>query len=214
MPLHSTKCQPTVPYTYFTNVVYSNYSYSAFMCCKCMLWLDLHSQSGYRNDPLRIPIPQSPFSYPETPIPCQCLSVLADGSPVSCWLFWFWCWLSPSDEAFLTSSAVSLAMTPSNCDHRASTDENSFPTATTASSDRFSLLMLARTCSKLCCICRTLVYQSFFPILFLLSPRGKRTIAISPISASRCCSKYVFPCCSRVPIADTERCGFVAMAFV
>lgn len=87
------------------------------------------------------------------------------------------CSPSPSlPSPSILPSSGSLAMTFSNCDHRASTEENSFPTVITASSDLFSLFMFARTCSKL--------------------------MAISPMSASLCCSNGVF---SRPPAADNER---------
>jgi hypothetical protein len=69
-------------------------------------------------------------------------------------------------------------------------------TAMTASSERFNLLMLESTCSKL--------YGTGNVSLQLRDCVGSNvlTIAISPIKASRCCSKYVF---SLVPVADVGR---------
>lgn len=56
---------------------------------------------------------------------------------------------SPTPSFSTPSASASLAITFSNWLHNASTELNSLPTAITPSSDRLSLFMLARTCSKL-----------------------------------------------------------------
>lgn len=126
-------------------------------------------------------------------------------------------------------------------------------TAITASSDRFSLLMFARTCSKLCKVSNGFFFR-FFPHTSAVGVQSipvsssqvvkcpgcdgrltcspspppparslggregwdgeeetERTMAISPISSSRCCSKKVF---SRVPATEVGRCCDVIFSFL
>lgn len=72
------------------------------------------------------------------------------------------------------------------------------------------MLMLARTCSKLWRARKSSQSRIMDTRHADNRVEGYGTIAISPISASRCCSKYDL---SRVPVADGAR-GWEAMRAV
>lgn len=92
---------------------------------------------------------QSPKRHPTSPThPPQTLdsSISLPSSPLSSSSLS----LPPSPSLFPSSfGTASCPITFSNWLHSASTDPNSFPTAMTPSSERLSLLMFARTCSRL-----------------------------------------------------------------